>query len=71
MRKKDRKKLDAFEIWVWRTILRVSWTERKTNRNLQTVRPNISLEVMTKMLKIRYFGHVVRAHQSLAKDICL
>ena len=47
-------------------------TERKTNKEiLQKVRPNISLEAITKMLKIRYFEHVMRAHQSLEKDIML
>ena len=46
--------------------------ERKTNKEiLQKVRPNISLEVITKMLKMRYFGHVMRAHQFLEKDIML
>ena len=57
-------KIDAFELWVWRKILIVSRTENK-------VRTYLSLEAITKMLKMRYFGHVMRAHQSLEKDIML
>ena len=55
MRKKDRKKLDAFELWVWQKILIVSWTEKKKKTNkeiLQKVRPNLSLETITKMTKM-------------------
>ena len=64
MRKEDRKNLRVFELWLWWKILRVLWTDMKTNKEiLQKVRPNISLEAMTKMLKIRYFGHL-----SLEKD---
>ena len=51
------KVLDAFELWVWRKILSVSWTKMKTNKEiLQKVKSNIALEIMTEMLKIRYFG---------------
>jgi hypothetical protein len=50
----------------------VSWTERKTNQQkLQKLRPNISFEVITKILKMPYFEHVMKAHQSLDKDIML
>ena len=70
MRKKERKTMvDAFELWVWRTILRVLRTEKKSEI-LQKVRPNISLEALTKMLKMWYFGHMM-SHQSLEKDIML
>jgi hypothetical protein len=53
-------------------ILRESWTKRKTNQEtLQKVKPHISLEATTEMMKKRYFEHVMRAHQSLEKDITL
>ena len=66
MRKKDRK------IFVPITENSKSVVDRKEiNQILQKVRPNISLEVMTQMMKMRYFGHVMRAHQSLEEDIML
>ena len=61
-------KLDAFELWFWRKILRVSWTEGKSNKELlQKVRLEIWSETMTKMLRMRYFAYVTRA-QPLEKD---
>jgi hypothetical protein len=67
-----RKKIDAFELWMWRRILRVSWTEKRTNLSvLEEVKPKRSLEATILRLKLRYFGHVMRAKGSLERDIML
>jgi hypothetical protein len=72
VRKKERKKIDAFELWTWRRILRVPWTEKRTNLSvLKEVKPKRSLEATILRLKLRYFGHVMRAKGSLARDIML
>src|SRR5215510_11559174 len=72
VRKKDRKKIDAFELWTWRRILRVPWTERRTKLSvLEEVKPNRSLEATIVRLKLRYFGHIMRAKGSLERDIML
>jgi len=69
---KKRKKIDAFELWMWRRILRVSWTEKRTNVSvLEEVKPKRSLEATILKLKLRYFGNVMRAKRSLERDIML
>jgi len=66
------KKIDAFELWTWRRILRVPWTEKRTNfSGLEEVKPKRSLEATILRLKLRYFGHVMRAKRSLERDIML
>jgi hypothetical protein len=71
-RKKERKKIYAFELWRWRRILRVPWTERRTNFSvLEEVKPKRSLEATILRLKLCYFGHVMRAKGSLERDIML
>ena len=58
--KKERKKIDAFELWMWRKILRVPWTEKRTNFSvLEEGKPKRSLEATTLRLKLRYFGHIM------------
>jgi hypothetical protein len=70
--KAEKKKIDAFELWTWRRILRVPWTERRTNFSvLEEVKPKRSLEATIHRLKLRYFGHVMRAKGSLERDIML
>jgi hypothetical protein len=70
--KKERKEIDAFELWTWRRILRVPWTERRTKISvLVQVNPKSSLEATILRLKLRYFGHVMRAKGSLERDIML
>ena len=70
VRKKERKKIDAFELWTWRKILRVPWTEKRTNFSvLEEVKPKRSLEAAILRLKLLYFGHVMRAEGSLEQDI--
>jgi len=72
VRKRERKKIDAFELWTWRKILRVSWTEKRTNLSvLEDVKPKRSLEATILRLKLRNFGHVMRAKRSLELDIML
>jgi hypothetical protein len=69
---KGRKKIDAFELWIWRRVLRVPWTERGTNFSvLEEVNPKRSLQGTILQLKLRYFGHVMRAKGSLESDIML
>jgi hypothetical protein len=72
VKKKERKKIDAFELWMWRRILRVPWTEKRTNFSvLDEVKPKLSLEATILRLKLCYFGHVMRAKGSLQRDIML
>jgi len=72
VQKKERKKIDAFELWMWRRIFRVPWTEKRTNVSvLEDVKPKRSLEATILRLKLRYFGHVMRVKRSLEWDIML
>jgi len=72
VRKRERKKIDAFELRTWRRILRVPWTEKRTNFSvLEDMKPKRSLEATILRLKLRYFGHVMRAKTSLEWDIML
>ena len=62
MRKHERRKIDAFELWCWRRVLRVSWTERKTNISIiESIKPEWTLESRVTKAALSYFGHVVRA----------
>ena len=62
MRKHERRKIDAFELWCWRRVLRVSWMERKTNIwIIENIKPEWTLESMVSKAALNYFGHVVRA----------
>jgi hypothetical protein len=72
VRKKERKKIEAFELWTWRRILRVPWMEKRTNLSvLVDVKPKTLLETTILRLKLRYFGHVTTANKSLERDIML
>ena len=62
MRKHERRKIDAFELWCWRRLLRVSWMERKTNiRIIENIQPEWTLESRVPKAALSYHGHVVRA----------
>ena len=62
MRKHERRKIDAFELWCWRRILRVSWMERKTNIWItENIKPEWTLESKVPKAALSYFGHLVRA----------
>ena len=62
MRKHERRKIDAFELWCWRRVLRVSWMERNTNiSTIESIKPEWTLESRVPKAALSYFGHLVRA----------
>ena len=70
MNKAERQRIDAFELWCWRRLLRVPWTARRSNQSiLKEISPGISLEGM--MLKLQYFGHLMQRVDSLEKTLLL
>ena len=72
MKKAECRRIDAFELWCWRTLLRVPWTARRSNQSiLKEISPGISLEGMMLKLKLHYFGHLVRRVDSLEKTLML
>ena len=67
-----RQRIDAFELWCWRRLLRVPWTARRSNQSiLKEISPGISLEGMMLKLKLQYFGHLTRRVDSLEKTLML
>ena len=60
MKKAERQRIDAFELWCWRRLLRVPWTARRSNQSILKISPGISLEGMMLKLKFQYFGHLMR-----------
>ncbi|XDA84819.1 hypothetical protein R6Z07F_014613 [Ovis aries] len=65
-------RIDAFELWCWRRLLRVPWTARRSNQSiLKEISPGISLEGMMLKLKLQYFGHLMRRVDSLEKTLML
>ena len=72
VKKAERRRIDAFELWCWRRLLRVPWTARRSNQSiLKEIRPGISLEGMMLKLKLQYFGHFMRRVASLEKTLLL
>ena len=72
MRKAERRRIDAFELWCWRRLLRVPWTARRSNQSiLKEISPGISLERMMLKLKLQYFSHLTRRVDSLGKTLML
>uniref|UniRef100_A0A803TRD1 Reverse transcriptase domain-containing protein n=1 Tax=Anolis carolinensis TaxID=28377 RepID=A0A803TRD1_ANOCA len=72
IRKAERRKKDAFELWCWRKILRVPWTARRFNQSIvQEIMPNCSLEGRILEAKMKYFGHIMRRQESLEKTMML
>ena len=68
VKKAEHQKIDAFEVWCWRRLLRVSWTARRSNQSiLKEINPGISLEGMMLKLKFQYFGHLMQRVDSLEK----
>ena len=68
--KAERQRIDAFELWCWRSLLRVPWTARRSNQSIvKEISPGISLEGM--MLMIQYFGHLMQRVDSLEKTLVL
>ena len=72
MKKAERRRIDAFELWCWRRLLRVRWTARRSNQSiLKEISPGCSLEGMMLKLKLQYFGHLMRRVDSLGKTLML
>ena len=73
VKKAERRRIDAFELWCWRKLLRVPWTASRSNQSiLKEISPGISLEGMMKLkLKLQYFGHLMRRVDSLEKTLML
>ena len=72
VKKPERRKIDAFELWCWRTLLRVRWTERRSNQSiLKEISPGCSLEGLMLKLKLQYFGHLMRRVDSLEEILML
>ena len=71
-KKAEHRRIDAFELWCWRRLLRVPWTARRANQPiLKEISPGISLEGMMLKLKLHYFGHLMRRVDSLEKTLML
>ena len=72
VKKAECQRIDAFELWCWRRLLRVPWTARRSNQSiLKEISPGISLEGMMLKLKLQYFGHLMRRADSLEKTLML
>ena len=72
VRKAEHQRIDAFELWCWRRLLRVPWTARRSNQSiLKEIGPGISLEGMMLKLKLQYLGHLMRKVDSLEKTLML
>ena len=72
IKKAEHRRIDAFEPWCWRRLLRVSWTARRSNQSiLKEINPEYSLEGLMLKLKLQYFGHLLRRTDSLEKTLML
>ena len=72
MKKAEHRRIDPFELWCWRRLLRVPWTARRSNQSiLKEISPGCSLEVLMLKLKLQYFGHLMRRADSSEKALML
>ena len=72
IKKAEHQRIDAFELWCWRRLLRVPWTARRSNQSiLKEIRPEYSLEGLMLKLKFQYFGHLMQKSDSLEKTLML
>ena len=72
VKKVERRRIDTFELWCWRRLLRVPWTARRSNQSiLKEISPGISLVGMILKLKLQYFGHLMRRADSLERTLML
>ena len=72
VKKAECQRIDAFELWYWRRLLRIPWTARRSNQSiLKEISPGISLEGMMLKLKLQYFGYLMRRVDSLEKTLML
>ena len=72
IKKAEHQRIDAFELWCWRRILRVPWTARRSNQSiLKEISPECSLKRLMLNLKLQYFGHLMRRTDSFEKPLML
>ena len=72
VKKAERRRIDAFELWCWRRLVRVPWTARRSNQSiLKEISPEYSLEGLMLKLKLQYFGHLMLRADSLEKTLML
>ena len=72
IKKAEHRRIDAFELWYWRRLLRVPWTARRSNQSiLKEINPGCSLEGLMLKLKLQYFGHLMRRADSFEKTLVL
>ena len=71
MKKAERRRIDAFELWCWRRLLRVPWTARRSNQSILKISPECSLEGLMLKLKLQNFGHLMQRVDSLEKTLML
>ena len=72
MKKAEHRRIDAFELWCWKRLLRVLWTAKRSNQSiLKEISPGISLEGIMLKLKLQYFGHLMQRVDSLEKTLML
>ena len=71
VKKAERRRIDAFELWCWKRRLRVPWTARRSNQSILKISPGCSLEGLMLKLKRQYFGHLMRRVDSLEKTLML
>ena len=72
IKKAERQRIDGFELWCWRRVLRIPWTARRSNQSiLKEISPQYSLEGLMVKLKLQYFGHLMRRADSLEKTLML
>ena len=71
IKKAELRRIDAFELWCWRRLLRVPWTARRSNQSILKISPGCSLEGLILKLKLQYFGHLMRRVNSLEKTLML
>ena len=69
VKKAECRRIDAFELWCWRRLLRVPWTARRSNQSILEISPGYSLEGMMLKLKLQYFGHLMQRVDSLEKTV--
>ena len=72
IKKAERQRIDAFEVWCWRRLLRIPWTARKSNQSiLKEISPGCSLEGLMLKMKLQYFGHLMQRADSFEKTLML
>ena len=71
IKKAERQRIDAFELWCWRRLLRAPWTARSNQSILKEISPEYSLEGLMLKLNLQYFGHLMRRADSLKKTLLL